>query len=487
MPSVRRSISLTLADSALSVVLQFAASVTIARLIAPGEIGVFTIASLLMAIAGRIRDFGIGEFLVQAADDNDATIRSALWLNACMSWATAAVVFVASWWVADLYDDARIGEALRWMTLSFVVIPFGAVSLAVAQRRLDFRPMFVASLCANVLHLVTAVSLALAGFGFRSLVFASVAGVCASVVVAVLMRPRGVSFRPAASAWPAMVSFGSHIASLSLISQAGRSMNELLIGKFTGIEPTAFYSRAAGLVDLFSGLVLRALSPLTVALYASDARAGASGGRLFLTVQSFYTGVGWPFLVVLAILAEPVVLVLYGPAWGPSVPVLRVLCVAALIELTFSSWLDLLVSRGAAAQAHRMQIACLLIRLPGLALIVPFGMMGAAFGVVASSVLVAAFVYTRVSGFAGLSLRDAARALAPSAATAVACALAAALGAMLIDTTPGWSLAWLAPSSILIGVTWCIALARSRHPLWPEILRLIPWRRDSVAPPREPS
>ena len=152
MPSVRRSISLTLADSALSVVLQFAASVTIARLIAPGEIGVFTIASLLMAIAGRIRDFGIGEFLVQTADDNDATIRSALWLNACMSWATAAVVFVASWWVADLYDDARIGEALRWMTLSFVVIPFGAVSLAVAQRRLDFRPMFVASLCANVLQ-----------------------------------------------------------------------------------------------------------------------------------------------------------------------------------------------------------------------------------------------------------------------------------------------------------------------------------------------
>lgn len=481
MPQVRRSVSLTLADSVLSVAIQFASSVTIARLIAPAEIGVFTIVSLIMAIAGRLRDFGIGEYLVQAPSDDDTTIRSALWLNACLSWATALAIFALSWPVADLYGNPRIGEALRWMTLSFVIIPFGAVSLAVSQRRLEFRPMFVASLVSNITHLVVAVSFALAGWGFRSLVFASIAGVAASVIVAVVMRPSGVSYRPAAHAWRAMLSFGSHIASLSLLGQAGRSMNELLIGKVDGVEPTAFYSRGVGLVDMFNGLILRALSPLTVALYASEAREGTGGTRLFLTVQRYYTGVGWPFLVALAILAEPAVQLLYGPAWGPSVPVVRILCVAALIELTLSSWQELLVSRGAAAQANRMQFICLILRLPGLALVLPFGMMGAAVGVFISSIVTSAFVYSQIARIATFTWRDAIHELAPSAWTALACSVPAVLTVLAVRHTDHWPLLWLVPGAVLISVTWAGVLALTVHPLWPELKNLFTRLHHGIA------
>ena len=257
-------------------------------------------------------------------------------------------------------------------------------------------------------------------------------------------------------------------------------MNELLIGKLQGVEPTAYYSRGVGLVDMFNGLVLRALSPLTVAIYATDARAGVGGARLFLAVQTNYTGVGWPFLTVLAILAEPVVQVLYGPAWGSSVIVVRILCVAALIDLTFSSWLELLVSRGAASLAHRMQVTCLLLRLPGLALILPFGMIGAAVGVLVSSLLVGIFVFFQVSRFTALSARDAVQSLVPSALTALACAGPAALTLWLILNTPQWPLAWLVPAAPVIGAVWMAVLAASGHPLWPELQLLLARLRGAV-------
>ena len=77
MSQARRSVSLSLADGALSLALQFAATVVVARLVAPADIGVFTLAALVLAIAGRLRDFGIGEYLVQAADDSPRRVRAA--------------------------------------------------------------------------------------------------------------------------------------------------------------------------------------------------------------------------------------------------------------------------------------------------------------------------------------------------------------------------------------------------------------------------
>ena len=81
MSGTRRQVSLSLADGVLSLALQFAATVAVARLVAPADIGIFTLAALVIAIAGKLRDFGIGEYLVQAPDAAPDRLRRALGLN----------------------------------------------------------------------------------------------------------------------------------------------------------------------------------------------------------------------------------------------------------------------------------------------------------------------------------------------------------------------------------------------------------------------
>jgi O-antigen/teichoic acid export membrane protein len=473
MTPLRRSVTLSLADGVLGAGLQFGASIAVARLVAPADIGVFTVASLIMALAGRVRDFGIGEYLVQAADDTPSRRSAALWLNLLVSWSVAAIACAASEPIAEAYRDPRVGEAIRWMSLSLLIVPFGAVCLAAAQRRLDTRPMVAASLLSNTVHALVAVGAALAGWGFMSLVAASVAGVAVSVAVALAARPRDLDFTPEPGRWPghwpAMAGFGVQVASLSALTQAGRSVNELAIGRLAGLEPTAWFSRAAGLVELFGTIASRALSPITLAAYAADARADEPASRRFLRVQAMLTGAGWPFLAVLGVLAEPVIALLYGPVWAPAAPLVGWLCLAACLELAVCSWQDLLVSRGEVARANRTQALAQLLRLPGLLLIVPLGLTGAALGAMLASGLAAALVLhtlRHATGLAGGSLRVA---LAPSLRTALVCAVLALPAWLLARTYPETPLLALAVAAPMVVAGWLHALRRFDHPLWPEL------------------
>lgn len=473
MSPLRRSVSLSLADGVLGTALQFGASIAVARLVAPADIGVFTLASVVMALAGRVRDFGIGEYLVRAADEAPARRRAALWLNVLVSWSVAAIAFGASDLIAQAYRDPRVGEAIRWMSLSLMIVPFGAVCLAAAQRRLDTRPMVAASLLSHLVHAVVAVGGALAGWGFMSLVAASIAGVAVSVVVALLSRPADLDFAAVPGEWrgqwASMAGFGVQVASLSALTQAGRSLNELAIGRFAGLEPTAWYSRAAGLVELFGSLASRALSPITLAAYAADARADEPPARRFLRVQAMLTGAGWPFLAVLALLAEPVIALLYGPVWGQAAPLAALLCMAACIELAYSSWQDLLVSRGELARANRTLALAQLLRLPGLLLIVPLGLAGAALGAILSALLTAGLVLRVLRHRAGLDPRDWLNALAPSLSTALVCAGSVLPAWLLARALPEAPIAALALAAPLASLAWLGMLRRVGHPLWPEL------------------
>ena len=68
MSDVRRSFILSFADSYLAIALQLASTVIISRLLKPAEVGVFAIAAAFSTLASTFRDFGMGEYLIQARD-----------------------------------------------------------------------------------------------------------------------------------------------------------------------------------------------------------------------------------------------------------------------------------------------------------------------------------------------------------------------------------------------------------------------------------
>jgi len=169
LTSVRRALAIAVAENQLTFALQFATAVIVARLLTPSEIGVYSIAVITLSAAHVIRDFGVVAYLVKEAELSTEKIRAASGLSFLVSWALAALIGLASFPLAKFYNEPRLLHLTWVLALNFVMIPFGAVAMAILRRDLQMGRIFTIRVGSAAASATTVVVLALLGFGPMSL------------------------------------------------------------------------------------------------------------------------------------------------------------------------------------------------------------------------------------------------------------------------------------------------------------------------------
>ena len=105
--SLRRSFLFAFSGRYASLALNFLATIILARLVTPEDIGIFSIAMAFVSVAHTLRDFGTSQYLIQAKELEQAHIRAALTVAA----STAYLLVIAIYMLSDLCRLA-LGEKL---------------------------------------------------------------------------------------------------------------------------------------------------------------------------------------------------------------------------------------------------------------------------------------------------------------------------------------------------------------------------------------
>ena len=468
--AVRRSLLFSLADSYLGVMLQLASTLVISRLLSPTDIGIFSVAAVLAALASTFRDFGVAEYLIQEKELTTSKIRAAFAANLIVSWLMAFILFGASGWVADFYRQPGVAEVMRVQSLNFLLIPFGAVTVAFFRRELNYRPIFIAGLLANITSFLVAIAAALHGYGYMSLAWSSLAGVVVSVLVSVLMRPKDFPRLPSFSGLAEVARFGRHASGIYLFGQMGRSAPEAVIGRALDMPSVAYFSRANGLLEIFNRTVMRAVLPVCLPYFAQEARTGSGGGKGYLKATCLLTGVGWPFFLFIGAVSYSAIRLLYGPQWMQSVPLTQILTIAAIFELPYFLTSEVMIAAGRIDQSNRLQFVVQSARLVSLLLVFPFGLTGACWGLVAAALLGAFVSHQYLSRIIGLSFKEVLRAIAPSCWVSLYTMIPIWVLYAFFEQTESNYMVFLITSSGTALVAWLIALRLCGHPFWQELL-----------------
>lgn len=469
MSSVRSSLAFSLADSYLGVVLQLASTLIISRLLTPTEIGIFSVAAVLAALASTFRDFGVAEYLIQEKNLTPDKIRAALTANITISWLMAILLFASSGMVADFYSQPGVAEVMRILSVSFLLIPFGAVTMAYFRRELNYRPIFIAGVLANITSFAVAVSAALAGLGYLSLAWSSLAGVIVTVLVSLIARPKDFPRWPGLKGMRDVAHFGKHASGIYFVGQIGRSAPEAVIGRALDMASVAFFSRANGLMEIFNKTVLRAVVPVCLPYFSKAARANQETKIGYLKATCLLTGVGWPFFLYIGLIAYSAIRLLYGPQWMESVPLAQILCLAAILELPYYLASEVVIAEGRIDQSNRLQFLVQSLRLASLVLVFPFGLTGACWGLVLAA-LGGVFISHRfLNRIIGLRPIDVIPACSKSAFVALAAVLPAFLVVSYTDQTEANFLYVFIVCSFLMVVSWLGAIRVFNHPFWDEI------------------
>lgn len=469
--SLRKKILLQFLVSNGATAANFALSIVLARLLSPSEIGIFSMTAIAVSFAHVFRDFGVVSFIKQQKELNSDTIASATGVLITTSWSIAAALFLLSGHWAGYFGEAGIEQVMHVLALGFIFIPFGAIPQAVLTRNFEVEKQAIATLVSTTSYISTAIVLALNGFSYMSMAWANLVNILVTSACYIALRPPEVTMRASLRHWRQVVNFGTGAMLTSSLKAIDLALPDILLGKMSGARQVGLFSRANSTVNILNHVAGPTINYVALPYLAKIHHGGHDMAAELKRVIAYITGIFWPALAVIAVLAEPIIVLLYGAAWRESATVMVWLCVSCAAQTTFSLAQPALTGIGRPyLSAIALVCAVTLKIIFGIAL---YDGSLASFGIaiaLADLLTMLPYLYL-LRTYLGLSLGDILSSLTRTAAVALLVLGAAALCRILLPAT------WHAAAVVIVtcalaAAVWYLAIRWMQHPLVKELALL---------------
>ncbi|MDJ0751833.1 MAG: lipopolysaccharide biosynthesis protein [Woeseiaceae bacterium] len=472
MAGARRALAQTLTSQYVTMAIQFAVVIVISRLLAPAEIGIFSVGAAFIALGQLLRDFGTGQYVVQEKELTSERIRAAFTVTLGLGWSISAFVFLLSGYAAAFYEQPGLKEVLMVLAINFLILPFGTITAAYLRRQMNFRPAAVARVGSTLVSAVVSISLAYNGFSYMSLAWGGLAGSVATVLIIAVYRPANLPWLPGVREIRRVLGFGTKMSGINILGEIASLTPELVLGRTQGFHEVGLFSRTKGTVTMFARMVMTGLRPVLGSLFAEISREERHLRKPYVYGTKCLTGLAWAFFANLAVLADVFVPALYGSQWSSIVPLVQIWCVSSIVYHLTSLMDQVLVGTGNVDRLLRVTAIVQPLRIVAFLVAAFFSLEAVLAVVLLSPVLRHALLWGDVKRVAGATLGDYMEISRLSGSSALLSALVAFLvSAALPAAGIGSPLVNLGISTVAAGLAWLALLYATGHELWHELAR----------------
>lgn len=342
----RRSLGVVAISQVVTFVLGFVNVIIVSRLLAPEEIGIFSVAVSVLGFAHILREFGVGHYLVQAATVSQQQFRAAFTVAILASWSIAGVLFVVREPMAAFYDHEGISKVLVLLAINFLVLPLGTPVLAMIKRDRQFGRLAWVVIFGSIVQTVATIGAALAGESYLSMAWGSLIMTVAKMLLLNFMRPGETFVLPTFSGLRSVLRFGTVTSTSALVGEFGRAAPDLILGRTLGFVDVALFSRGMGVHRMVVERINTLVRTVHFPTFSADLRAGKNAAELYSRVTDYLVVVTAPVLAVLAILSDPLILLMFGDQWERSVPIAAILCSASILTAPYALYGLSLIAAG---------------------------------------------------------------------------------------------------------------------------------------------
>ncbi len=447
-------------------VVQIAAVAIFSRLLAPEDIGLVTAATALTGVAWVLSDFGLSLAGLQADELSQDQKSMLFWANSAVGLVITLLAAAVAPLISMLYDDPRLTAITLAGSICFLFSGITGQFQVAINRQGRFGVLSAVGAGSQAAGLAVGVVVVLLGGSYWGLVAHSIASTVIQMIgMAVCSgwwpsRPkRGVPMRH-------LYRFGGQTLGVHLVTYVTYNADSVAIARVLGNSPLGYYNRAYQLSEVPT---LQLASPLTkVFLPALSQRRKDPVAYADMTgrIQLFLGYVLAGGLAFMLVEGPAVVRIALGPGWDPAVPVLQVLCLAAIAEMLGTPYYWTMLSWARTGLLFWVELGPRVVTIALIIVLVPYGIVAVAWAVVAGQVLALILGAVFVLPAAGLRRRPfIGRLLRPMLATGTAS------GATALVLS--WLPAFPAPLALLVGgIVWLATMA---------VLALLPMFRADLA------
>lgn len=317
----------TAAARLTSQLVTWAATLIVARLLAPADYGIVAGATVYMGLVAILTEFGLATAVVSQRN---------LSASAIAQLGGFSLVLGATAWLITILAAPALSDAMRIRELRVILPVLGvgtvlssinSLPFAMLQKDLRFRDLANIELIRTVVGTSTLLILALNDFGFWALVLNEVVSVAAITIV---LR-RKVAYRLSLPRF-AEIRSSLKISRDVLLARGAwytySNADFAVIGRALGKQALGDYSMAWTLTTMPSQKIAGLIMNVTTGVFASVQNEPEELQRYFKRIAQVLAMVQWPATIGLALVAPELVLVLLGPRWTGAIPIIQALALA---------------------------------------------------------------------------------------------------------------------------------------------------------------
>jgi O-antigen/teichoic acid export membrane protein len=304
----------------------------LARLLGPTEFGLVALANVFLAFMQVFLSEGFAKALIQRETIEPAHLDTVFWLNLAVSLVLFGTTLAAADNIAGLFQEPELAPILRGFSILFVIASFSTVQQTVLEREFAFKAIAMRSLVGILLSGLVGIAMALAGFGVWSLVGQQI--VYELVAAIVLWRLSDwrpglqVSLRHLQDLW----SFGINIFGFNVLTFFHTRADDLLIGYFLDATALGYYSLAYRILTIMTDLLVNAMNQVALPTFARLQHHLAHLRAAYFQATQLTSLMAFPMFLGVAVLANELILILFGAQWLSSVLVLQLLSIAGVMR-----------------------------------------------------------------------------------------------------------------------------------------------------------
>lgn len=472
MPGIRRALILTTAERYFTLAVNFVALAIVSRLLTPEEIGISVVGTSLAAMAYSAQEFAASSYLIQQTNLTREDIRGAFTVMLLLNILISASLCLLAPVAASIYGQQGLEIYLKVIAVTCLIEVFAMPLIALLKRDMQFQKVAIFNATQATLLASCTIGFVHLGLSYMSFAWAGLLAASCCGLLAVILRPDLWIYRPILQRWRGMLRFGGYNGVNIALYRLYELLPYIILGRILAFDATALYNRAITICQIPDKLILGGAVSVFLPALSQEVHAGRSLKDPYLHTIEYITGFQWPALLLLAIFADPVVHVLFGPQWGESVPIVQIIAVASLMSFTAELNYPVLV----ALDAMRDTFIRALISWPLSAVIITAAAFAGIHAVALSFFLVvplqAYIALTFIRRHLEISWYDLVYALRKSAMLSALCALGAGIVVILCDAHQ-----ILNPLVILIFggffscIFWIAGLWITEHPIFGELIR----------------
>ena len=302
----------------------------LARFLTPEDFGKVGMLAILVTLGTTIADTGMGGSLVKEKNLTKLDCSTVFVYNLVFSLLLYFTFFICAPSIERFYNTPGLCEISRIVTLPIIISALTIVPRSLLYKQLEFKKIFLISLISSILSITTSVVLAINGAGVWALVsytiiYALLENICYHAVCRYVPH-----FAFSKESFKKLFSFGFFTTLSTIVDTVYENILSILLGKFVGATEVGYYTQAKRIEETPSKSVSTSVANVAFPMLCHINNNEIEFIKKAKEIQGYLLEISTAIMLLLALYADTIIILMFGPSWIEAAYYLRILCIAGV-------------------------------------------------------------------------------------------------------------------------------------------------------------